>query len=77
MIDAVTATYAFENDLLLMETLRRDQDGYRLADDLVSEVAEDTLCTLVPACDDAIEVLTYYCIIAGLDNGGEPSDFTR
>jgi hypothetical protein len=46
MVDAVAATYAFENDVLLMVALRRDDDGYRLADGLFSEVAEDTLSTL-------------------------------
>jgi hypothetical protein len=74
MIDAVAATYAFENDLLLMVTLWRDQDGYRLADDLLSEVAEESLCTLVPACDDAINVLTDYRVITELDNGSEPPE---
>src|SRR5258706_9277453 len=77
MIDAVAATYAFENDVLLMVALRRDQNAYRLADDLFSAVAEDTLCTPVPACDDAIEVLTYYCVIAKLDDGSKQRALTR
>jgi hypothetical protein len=77
MIDAVAAPYAFEKGVLFMVALRRDQDGYRLADDLFSQVAVDTLCAPVPACDDAIEALTYYCVIAKLDDGSKQRALTR
>src|SRR5258708_2946430 len=55
-----------------MVALRRDQDGYRLADDLFTEVAVDTLCPPGPACVDAIEVLTYYFVIAQLHTTSAP-----
>ena len=77
MVDALAAPYAFENDILFMVVLRRDQDGYRLADDLFSEVAVDTLCALVPARDDSIEILTYYRVIAKLDDGSKQLALSR
>ena len=59
MFDALAAPNTFENPLLLIMPVGRDQDRDGLADDLFGKVAENPLRTLVPACDGAIKVYTY------------------
>jgi hypothetical protein len=73
MFDALAAPNTFENRWLLLKPVGRYEDRDRLADDLFGEVAENPLCTLVPACDDAIKVFAYDCVITGLDDGCEPA----
>src|SRR5579871_440063 len=72
MIDALAVPDVPEDEVLLLMALRWDQNGDRFADDLISEVAEDSLRTLVPARYDAIEVLAYYRVITGLHDSGVP-----
>jgi hypothetical protein len=46
----------------------RDDDCDRLANGLFGGVAEYTLCTFVPACDNAVEIFAYNCIVTRLNN---------
>src|SRR3546814_16444121 len=52
--------------------IRWNQDQDRLADDLVGRIAEEPLRTLIPARDDAVEVLAYDRVVGGLDDRGKP-----
>src|SRR5215831_8321598 len=72
---AVAASYALENEVLLMLVLSRNKDGYRCADDLFRPIAKDSLSAHVPAFGDAIEVRTCYRVTAVLDDGSEPPQF--
>jgi hypothetical protein len=52
--------------------LRNDNcDG--LANRLFGRVAEGTFRTPIPACDNAIEVLAYNCIVTGLNDRSQPT----
>ncbi len=73
MVDALTASDAFENSRLLVVAVWWNQNQEGLADDLFSQVAENPFRPLVPTCDDAIKVFAYDCVIAGLDDGCEPA----
>src|SRR5262245_22020460 len=55
----------------LIETIRRHQNCYRLADDLLGGIAEYSLGTGIPTCDDAFQVLCHYRIARKLDEGGK------
>ncbi len=72
MLDAVTAPDTPDNYGLLRVALRWNQDTHRPPDDLLSQVTEQPLRTLVPACDNAIEVFTDDCVITELDNRSKP-----
>src|SRR5215467_388924 len=50
----------------------RDHNQNRLTDRLFSGVAEDSFSTSVPACDYSIEVFAYDCVVAGLNDRGQP-----
>ena len=56
MINAITAPDTAKNRVLLMLTLRWNQDGRVLADGLLGRLAKEPLRALVPTCDDAVEV---------------------
>jgi hypothetical protein len=77
IVNAIIVPDTFENCVILTLPFRRRQDGHRFADSLLGKIAEKLLGALVPACDDAIEVLAYDCIVTELDDGSEPPDFTR
>ena len=57
MIYTLPTAHAFDDFWLFINAICRDQERDRLADDLFGSVAEQTLCTAIPACDDAVEVL--------------------
>jgi len=57
MIDALTPTNATKNFRFLIHLFQWNQDRHRLADDLLSRVAEDALGTAIPAGDNTVEVL--------------------
>ena len=59
MFDALAAPNTFENPLLLIMPVGRNQDSDGLADDLFGKVAENSLGTPVSACDGAIKVYAY------------------
>jgi hypothetical protein len=72
MIDAITAPNTAKNRALLMFTLRWDQDGHRVADGLLGQIAKEPLRPPVPARGDGIKVRAYYCVITGFDNRSKP-----
>jgi hypothetical protein len=71
MLNALAAPDKLQNYVILILTLRRCQDGHPLADGVLGQIAKEPLRTLVPACDNAMEIFAYYCIIAVLDGGGK------
>src|SRR6516225_10257844 len=50
-----------------------DHDCNGLTNRLFGSVAKDPLCTPIPACDNAIEVLAYNHVVTGLDDGRQPA----
>src|SRR5262245_62803252 len=73
LLDPLAAPHTFKDRRLLIAPVQRNQNGDGLADDLLARIAIYPFRALVPACDDAIEVLAYDCIITRLDNRSEPS----
>jgi hypothetical protein len=49
-----------------------NDDCHRFSNNLFCRIAKKSLRALVPAHDDAVDVLAYYRIITGLDDGSEP-----
>jgi hypothetical protein len=72
MIDAIIAQDTVKNRVLLVFMLRWDEDGHRLANGLLGQIAKEPLRALIPARGDGIKVRAYYCVITGFDNGSEP-----
>jgi hypothetical protein len=52
---------------------RHDRAPYRLTNCLARRVAEDTLRTAIPAGDDAIQIFAYNRVIAGFNDGSQPT----
>jgi len=73
VLDALAAPHTFKDRRFLIGPFQRNQNGDMLADDLLARVAVYPFRALVPACDDAIEVLAYDCVITRLDNRSEPA----
>src|SRR3546814_5168175 len=72
MVGALAAPDARQDLRFLVLMIRWNQDQDRLADDLVGRIAEEPLRTLIPARDDAVEVLAYDRVVGGLDDRGKP-----
>jgi len=72
VFDALSARNSLKNHPFFILPVWRNQNHDRLADGFVGRVAEQSLRSLIPTCNDATEVLTYDCVITGLDNGCEP-----
>jgi len=51
----------------------RDDHRDGLADRFFGSIAEDALRTPIPTRDYAVEVLAYDCVVAGLDDGCQPT----
>jgi len=64
---------------LLFGVVRWDEDGDGLANRLTSGVPEEALGALVPAPDEAVEILTDDRVIRRLDDRGQvaPGGFRR
>jgi hypothetical protein len=71
VVDAFTAADARENSRLLVEQIRRNQDGDRPADDLRGFVSEQALGSAIPGPDDSIEILADDGVVGGFDDRGE------
>src|SRR5262245_63867348 len=67
LLDPLAAPHTFKDRRLLIAPVQRNQGGDGPADDLLARIAKYPFRALVPACDDAIEVLAYDCIITRLD----------
>src|SRR6266700_898702 len=72
MIDALSAPNAIDDRVLLVETITRNQDRNRLADDTLGHVAKQPFGSAIPAGDDPVEIDAEDCIVGGLDDGSEP-----
>ena len=71
VIDALPSPQAFENGRFLIDPIWRYQDTYGFTDHFVGGIAEQPLCTLIPACDDAVQILGHNRIVRRLDDSGE------
>ncbi len=61
-----------QNGRHLVEALRCGEQGNGVPDCLGGCIAEDTLGTLVPTRDDAVQSLTDNRVVRRFDQGGEP-----
>ena len=73
MIDALSASDARQDLTFFALSVLWNHNCNRLTNGLFGGVAEDTLGTPVPARDNAIEVLAYDRVVAGLDDGRQPT----
>src|SRR6516225_2613212 len=58
MVIPVPAFYPSKNLLFLCLALRRNQSHDRRSDHFLSRVTKDAFCTLIPTCNDAVEILS-------------------
>ena len=72
MFDALSVPDALEDCRLFILAVGWDQKRDRLSDSFFCCIAEDTACAFIPTRDDAIEGDADDCVIAALNNGGEP-----
>ena len=70
-IDTLPSPQAFENGRFLIVPFWRYQDTYGLTDHFVGGIAEQALCTLIPAGDYAVQILGHNRIVRRLDDSGE------
>ena len=68
MVDAVPLSNPCQDRSFFSMPVLRNHNGDGLADRFFRRVAENSFGALVPACDDAIEVLAYDRIVAEIDN---------
>src|SRR6516164_8552343 len=59
--------------MLLALPVFRNQNCNGFTNRLFGSVAEDTLGTPIPACDNAVEVLAYNRVVTGLNNRRQPA----
>jgi hypothetical protein len=71
VIDPISRLNARQDLRLLMESVRRKNEGDRLAKGLVLSVPEELLGSSVPTRDDAAEVLADDRVVRRLDDGRE------
>jgi hypothetical protein len=72
VIDPLAALNARQYSRLLVDALRRDQDGHRLAGGFLGRIAEHALGAAIPGLDDAVEILADNGVVGRLDDGREP-----
>src|SRR6516165_9216117 len=68
MFISLTASYPRKNLLFLSLALQWNQSRDRRSDHLLSRVTEDALCTLIPTCNDAVEILSNDRIVRVIHN---------
>src|SRR5262245_23828074 len=66
------APNALQDRSCLVLAIWRKQNQARLADNFFGPIAKHPFRALVPTLDNAVEVLTYDCVIGGFDNRDEP-----
>lgn len=71
VFDALPAANLRDDTGLLLEPIRRKKHGDRFAENLGGGVAKDSLCSVVPTGDGAVQVFAENCVIGGFDNGAE------
>ena len=72
MIDAFAPADFRQNGGFFVESLGRQQNQNRLADDFVGGVAEDALGGRVPTEDDAVEIFADDRVVGSGNDGGQP-----
>src|SRR4051812_11158395 len=73
MIDALTSSDTRYNLTFFALPILRDHKRDGLTNCLAGRVAEDALRTLIPAGDDAVQILANNRVVAGLHYGGQPA----
>ena len=73
MIYPLSSPDTGQNLALFLKPVLWNNDSDGLANRLCRGVAEEALRTPVPAGDNAVEVLAYDRVIAGLDDGANPT----
>src|SRR6516165_8298958 len=68
MVIPVPAFYPRKNLLFLCLALQRNQSRDRRSDHLLSRVTKDAFCTLIPTCNDAVEILSNDRILRVIHN---------
>ena len=71
MVHALTAPHLFEDALLLVVKLGRNQKLYRLADGIGLGMTEDSRRGSVPRDDQPIERHSHDRVVRGLDDGAQ------
>src|SRR5687767_325899 len=71
MVDALAATHALENVILLRLSIRRDNAADVLSDHLLRCEAEEPLGARIPRQHGAVERLADNRVVRPLDDGGE------
>src|ERR1700733_103428 len=68
MVDAIPLSNPCQDRSFFSMPVLRNHKGDGLADRLFRRIAKDPFGARVPACDDAIEVFAYDCVVAEIDN---------
>ena len=71
MLYRLTFLDSLQDFRYLVVTPGRNKYTDRLTNCLFSGIPVNHLGTMVPACDDALQVFSYYCVLRRLDNGGQ------
>ena len=73
VLDSLTLADAAKDLRFLVMTLWWDDSEKGRANHLFGSIAKETLCPLVPASDDAVEILADNGVVGALDDGGKES----
>ena len=73
MIDPLSSPEAGQNHAFFVKAVLWNDHGDGLANRLFRSVVEEALRTLIPAGDDAVQVLAYNRVITLLDDGANPA----
>ena len=73
MVNSFAFTEPPKNYRFFVATLWGNNYLNRLADYLLIAVTEHSFSTLVPTCDQTVEILADDSIVGRLDNGGQPA----
>src|SRR6185369_206605 len=71
MVNPIAAADALQDFRFFLEMIRRNENGYRLADNLLRSISKDPLRTAIPARNDAIQILADDRIVRRFDDGRE------
>jgi len=72
MVDPFAATDPGEDRRFLVDQIPRNDARNRLADHLVSRIAEHRFGRLVPGRDDAVQVFADHCVVRRFSNRRKP-----
>ena len=72
MVDPFSPSDSLENDGFLVKSLWRNENSHRFAHGFLSRVAKQPFRALVPARNDAIEILADDGVVRRFHNSGKP-----